>query len=160
MAHVTESWPFERVAIAAPKLSARKWARLVAGSFGALFCAAGASVAVFPFPDLPVNLLFAKFGLGVLLFVAGFVIARSGARAPASELHYDPKFGEFILVPADQEWDAAQCVMSTEVAQVDVSGRHLSVASNDERLHISIAMKDAETAQEVSNSCQSLRKAA
>lgn len=160
MANITESWPLGRVTLAAPKISTRMWARLVAGSFGALFCAVGASIAVLPFPALSGGLLVAKFAMGVVVFLAGFIIARSGGRPPARELHYDPKFGEFILVPSDEGWDAAQCVMSTEVAHVEVSGRHLSVASEDTRLQISIAMKDAATAREVSSSCQSQRRAA
>lgn len=160
MTNTSEIRPLNRVVITAPKVSTRFWVRLCAGSFGCLFCAAGAAVAVFPFPGLENGFLLAKFALGVLVFVTGVVVARTGSRPPSSELHFDPKFGEFILVPVDGGWETAQCVMSTDMAQVDVSGRHLSVASEDERLRIRIAMQDARSAREVSESCQSPGRAA
>ena len=160
MANIADSRPMKGVAMTAPKISARFWVRFLAVSLGALFCAVGAAVAVYPFPSLPNDYVLAKFALGVLLFFTGILIARSGNRAPASELHYDPKYGEFILVPADAGWEAAQCVMSTEVAHVDVSGRHLSVVSDDTRLKINIAMQDAISAKQVSETCQSRFEAA
>lgn len=160
MAHVTESRPLDRVVMPAPTLSAQFWVRLLAGSLGTLLCAVGSAVAVFPFPGLPEGFQLAKFTLGVLIFTSGIVFARTGKRPPSSELHFDPKYGEFILVPVDAGWEAAQCVMSTDVAQVDVSGRHLSVASEDARLSINIAMQDAMSAKQVSETCQSPSKAA
>lgn len=138
----------------------RQWMRLLAGALGALLCAVGAAVAVFPFPDVPDAFLFAKFALGVLVFFAGFTVARSGGRAPASELHYDPEYGEFILIPADQGWEAAQCVMSTKSSKIDVSGRHLTLVSDNDRLRIHLALQDADTALDVSRTCQQDAKAA
>ena len=81
MANIADSRPMKGVAMTAPKISARFWVRFLAGSLGALFCAVGAAVAVFPFPSLPNDYVLAKFALGVLLFFTGILIARSGNRA-------------------------------------------------------------------------------
>ena len=160
MAIVSEPERLSGEPVSRVTIGIRQWMRLLAGALGALLCAAGAAVAVFPFPDVPELFLFAKFALGVMIFVAGFALARSGARAPASELHYDPEYGEFILVPVDEGWEAAQCVMSTKSSKIDVSGRHLTLASNNDRLRIHLALRDADTALNVSRTCQPDSKAA
>jgi hypothetical protein len=160
MVDLSEPLRAERTKINAPNIGVKNWTRVVTGSLGALFCAAGAAVAVFSFPDLPLELWLGKVALGVLVFAAGLMMARAGSRAPASELHFDPEYGEFILVGADQGLEDAQCVMSTDMAKIDVSGRHLSVETLDERLKISVALKDAETARDISETCQVHAKAA
>lgn len=134
--------------------------RMITGLLGAVLCVLGAAVVVLPVADISTIGLALKFILGVHLFFAGFLFARVGSRPPPFELHFDPKYQEFILVPEDGGYDAASCVVSMQTARLDVSGRHLAVHSINEDKHINIALQNSEIAQQLSNQCQEFAQAA
>lgn len=160
MTAVSDIDVFKQVRMALPRFDMRFWTRALGGSVGAIVCATGAGIALVTFAGVTTEVAIVKFLLGVLLYIAGFIIARSGSRPPAAELHFDPKYGEFILVPQDEGWEGAHCVLSTDAAELDVSGRHLSLVSENNGLQIRVALRDALTAQKVSASCQASRRAA
>lgn len=120
----------------------------------------GAVIAVMPFAAGGFGLLFEKLLMGLMVFTAGVLVARSWVQAPAHELHFDPKFGEFILVPENAGFDRAQCIMSLDHTQVEVSGRHLRVVDAPLNTEISIALSDAMSAQRVSETCDIPKAAA
>ena len=136
-----------------PRFSRRSFARCIYGVFGGALCVLGASIATVPIAAFGFALVFTKFLVAVLLFAAGILVARSGFQPVDSELHFDPKFGEFILVPVDEDLRGAQCILSVDRTNVDVSGRHLRVVTDTLGTDISIALSDAEDALRVSKTC-------
>lgn len=87
------------------KISVWFWVCLFGGSLGVLFCVVGVVVVVFFFLSLFNDYVLVKFVFGVLFFFMGFLIVRFGNCVLVSELYYDFKYGEFILVFVDVGWE-------------------------------------------------------
>ncbi|MGR3839353.1 MAG: hypothetical protein ACU0A2_13465 [Cognatishimia sp.] len=134
--------------------------RAFMGLWGTALCALGATIALLPVSGFEGQVDLVKFAGGLMVFLAGFFVARTGGRAHNSELHFDPHYGQFLLLPAGESIDAAQCVLSVEKADLDISGRHLSVEGKDRGPRIRIALQDYESAAQVSASYQNMKSAA
>lgn len=136
------------------------WSRLMSGVVGTSFCVFGGLVAVAPGLASDGTAFILKLLMGIVLFVVGILIARAGKLGPACELHFDPVRAEFFLLYEDEKLEEEHNVMPSRNVEVNVSGRHFSVASSGQGTQVNVALESADLAEQVSESYRAATRVA